>query len=67
MQNSKSKIKIHKTSTLMDLISAIVAIAIALIIAVAIKDCPTKLEEPDMERGRAKGKMALGRRDYEMK
>ena len=51
----------------MDLISAIIAVAIALIISVAIKDCPTKLEEPDMERGRAKGKMALGRRDYEMK
>ena len=65
MQNSKSKTKIYKTSILMDLITAIiVAVAIALIIAVAIKSPPTKLEEPVIERGRAKGKMALGRRDY---
>ena len=65
MQNSKSKTKIHKTNILMELIIAIVtAVAIALIIAMAIKDHPTKLEEPVMERGRAKGKMALGRRDY---
>ena len=69
MQNSKSKTKTHKTSILMDLITAIVtaivtAVAIALIIAMAIKSPPTKLEEPVMERSRAKGKMALGRRDY---
>ena len=65
MQNSKSKTKTHTTSILMDLITAIVtAIAIALIIAAAIKSHPNKLEEPVMERSRAKGKMALGRRDY---
>ena len=28
------------------------------------KSKKAKLEEPVMERGRAKGKMALGRRDY---
>ena len=64
MLNSKSKTKIHKTSILMDLITAIVAVAIALIIAIAIKSPPTKLEEPVMERGRAKGKMALRKREY---
>ena len=48
----------------MDLITAIVAVAIALIIAIAIKSPPTKLEEPVMERGRAKGKMALRKREY---
>ena len=64
MLNSKSKTKIHKTSILMDLITAIVAVAIALIIAVAIKSPPIKLEEPVMERGRDKGRMVLGRRDY---
>ena len=65
MQNSMSKTKIQKTSILMDFITAIItAVAIALIIAMAIKSHPTKLEEPVMERGRAKGKMALGKRDY---
>ena len=50
----------------MDLISAIVAVAIVFIIAMAVKNCPTKpqLEEPVMERGRAKGMLTLGKRDY---
>ena len=50
----------------MDLISSIIAVAIVFISAMAVKDCPTKpqLEEPVMERGRAKGMLALGERDY---
>ena len=48
----------------MELIFAIVAVAIALVIAVAMKNRPTKLEEPVMERGRAKGELVLGKRDY---
>ena len=48
----------------MELIFAIVAVAIALVIAVVMKNRPTKLEEPFMERGRAKGELVLGKRDY---
>jgi hypothetical protein len=29
-----------------------------------IRELPRKLEEPVMERSRAKGKLALGKRDY---
>ena len=49
----------------MELILAITAVAIALIIAMVIKNCPTKLKDPVMETGRAQGKLALGKRDYE--
>lgn len=49
----------------MDMIIAITAIAIALVIAMVIKNHPTKLKEPVMERGRAKGKLVFGKRDYE--
>jgi hypothetical protein len=45
-------------------VAIIVAVAFTLIIAATTKNSPTKLEEPIMERSRAKGKMALGRRDY---
>ena len=49
----------------MDLIIAITAVVIALVITVVIKNHSTKLKEPVMERGRAKGVLALGKRDYE--
>jgi hypothetical protein len=50
----------------MGLITAIiVAVAIALIIATTTKNRPTEfLEEPAMEKSRAKGKLVLGKRDY---
>ena len=48
----------------MELIFATVAVAIALVIAMVIMNSPTKLEEPVMERGRAKGKLVVGKRDY---
>ena len=51
----------------MDLVLAIIAVAIAFAIAVAIMNPPTKnqLEEPVMERGRDKGKLVFGKREYE--
>jgi hypothetical protein len=48
----------------MELVIAVIVAAILLIAIVLSRNCPTKLEEPVMERGRTKGKMALGRRDY---
>ena len=48
----------------MELVIAVLVATIVLIAIMVMKNCPTKLEEPIMERGRAKGKMALGRRDY---
>ena len=47
----------------MELVIAVIVAAILLVAIMVIKNCPTKLKEPVMERGRAKGKMALGRRD----
>ena len=63
MQKSQSCMPLH---LIMDLISAIVAVAIVFIIAMAVKNHPTKhqLAEPVMERGRAKGMLTLGKRDY---
>ena len=48
----------------MELIIAVIVAAILLVAIMVIRSRPTKLEEPVMERGRAKGKMALGKRDY---
>ena len=48
----------------MEVVIAVIVAAILLVAIMVIKNRPTKLEEPVMERGRAKGKMALGRRDY---
>ena len=48
----------------MEVVIAVIVAAILLVAIMVIKNCPTKLEEPVKERGRAKGKMALGRRDY---
>ena len=48
----------------MEVVIAVIVAAILLVAIMVIKNCPTKLKEPVMERGRAKGKMALGRRDY---
>ena len=48
----------------MELVIAVIVAAILLVAIMVIKSPPTKLEEPVMERDRAKGKMALGRRDY---
>ena len=48
----------------MEVVIAVIVAAILLVAIMVIKNCPTKLEEPVMERGRAKGKMVLGRRDY---
>ena len=49
----------------MELVIAVIIVAAILLVAImVIKNRPTKLEEPVMERGRAKGKMALGRRGY---
>ena len=48
----------------MELVIAVIVAAILLVAIMVIKNCPTKLKEPVMERGRAKGKMALGRRGY---
>ena len=48
----------------MELVIAVIVAAILLVAITVIKNRPTKLEEPVMERSRAKGKMALGRRDY---
>ena len=49
----------------MELVIAVIAVAILLVTIMMIKRCPTKPEEPVMEVGRAKGMMALGKRDYE--
>lgn len=49
----------------MDTILAVIVIAIALIIATGIKNRPTKLKEPVMERGRDKGKLVVGKTEYE--
>ena len=48
----------------MELVIAVIVAAILLVAIMVIRSRPTKLEEPVMERGRAKGKMALGKRDY---
>ena len=48
----------------MELVIAVIVAAILFVAIMVIKNRPTKLEEPVMEKGRAKGKMALGRRDY---
>ena len=49
----------------MELVLVVIAVAIMLVIALAIKNRPTKLKEPVMETGRAKGRLVLGNRDYE--
>ena len=48
----------------MELVIAVIVAAILLVAIMVIKNHPAKLEEPIMERGRAKGKMALGKKDY---
>jgi hypothetical protein len=48
----------------MELVIAVIVAAILLVTIMVTRNCPTKLEEPVMERGRAKGRMALGKRDY---
>ena len=48
----------------MELVIAVIVAAIVLVVIMVIKNRPTKLVEPVMEKGRAKGKMALGKRDY---
>jgi hypothetical protein len=48
----------------MELVIAVIVAAILLIAIMVTRNCPTKLGEPVMERSRAKGKMALGKRDY---
>jgi hypothetical protein len=48
----------------MELVIVAIIAAILLVAIVMTRNCPTKLEEPVMERSRAKGKMALGKRDY---
>ena len=42
----------------------VILMIVVLIALLRPKSKKEKLEEPVMERGRAKGKMALGRRDY---
>ena len=49
----------------MELFIAVIAVAILLVTIIMIKNCSTELEDPVMEVGRAKGMMALGKRDYE--
>jgi hypothetical protein len=51
-------------SSAMELVIAVITAAILLVAIVMTRNYPTTLEEPVMERGRAKGKMALGKRDY---
>ena len=46
----------------MELVIAVIAVAILCVTIMMIKNRPTKLEEPVMEAGRAKGMMALGKR-----
>jgi hypothetical protein len=48
----------------MELVIAVIIAIILLVAIVLTRNYPTKLEEPVMERGRAKGRMALGKRDY---
>ena len=48
----------------MELVIAVIAVAILLVTIMMIKNRPTKLEEPVMEVGRAKGMMVVGKRDY---
>jgi hypothetical protein len=48
----------------MELFIAAIVAAILLVAIVMTRNRPTKLEEPVMERGRAKGRMALGNGDY---
>ena len=53
------------TATLaMELVIAVIVAAILLVAIMVIRSRPTKLEEPVMERGRDKGRLTLGRRDY---
>ena len=49
----------------MELIIAVITVAILLATLMTIKNRPTKPEKPVMEVGRAKGMMALGKIDYE--
>ena len=49
----------------MELVLAVIAFAIVLVIALAIMNNPIKLEEPVMETGRARGRLVLGKKDYE--
>ena len=44
--------------------TCIIAIIVAIAIAVMFKNHPAKLEEPEMEVGRATGMLALRKRDY---
>ena len=55
----------YTVTSAMELVIAVIAVAILVVIIMMIKNCPTKLEEPVMEVGRAKGMMALGKREYE--
>ena len=55
---------IHVVTSAMELGIAVIVAVILFVAIMVIRSRPTKLEEPVMERGRAKGKMALGRRDY---
>ena len=50
----------------MELILAIIAIAIVLSIAMVIKNRLTKWEEPVVESGRTTGKLVAGKGDYEL-
>ena len=50
----------------MELALVVIAVAIVLVTIIVIKNCPTKLEEPVMERGRDKGKLVFGKREYEV-
>ena len=49
----------------MELVLAVITVAIVLVTIMVIKNRPTKLEEPVMERGRDKGKLVFGKRAYE--
>ena len=51
----------------MELVLAVIAIIVVLTAAnMVFKNRPTKLEEPVMERGGAKGMLVIGKRDHEV-
>ena len=54
----------YTVTSAMELVITVIAIIILLATIMMIKNHPTKLEEAVMEVGRAKGMLALGKRDY---
>ena len=54
----------YTVTSAMELVIAVIAIIILLVTLMMIKNHPTKLEEPVMEVGRAKGMLALRKREY---